>query len=260
MKHSFFLIITCAVTIFSACKSDKAPTLVSEKKIEERVEKPSNLKVVTVNNTDNVTVQVQESDNVKASTDNVKIDDRNQLNNENTSTPDELVQKAINTKPTAKVEPNPVKKTTKTEVKPVKKPKPNPVKSAPIKYLPKIEFAELFYDFGEITEGDIVKHDFTFTNVGKTKLSIEKATASCGCTKPSFPFIDIEPGETGYIGVTYNSVSKEGPQKPTITVYSNAHPNQMVLHLTGTVKPKPQEEEKEEKDEETTMPQDTTKN
>lgn len=167
---------------------------------------------------------------------------------------DELVKKAMESKPTAKV----VAKLNGNNKKPVKKPKPDPVKSFPKKYLPKVEFDELSYDFGEIVEGDIIKHNFTFTNTGKTNLSIKKATATCGCTKPSFPFIDIEPGETGYIGVTYNSVNKDGDQKPEITVYSNADPKEITLYLKGTVKPKAKKED-EKIDSSSQMKQDTTK-
>ena len=255
MKHSLFLLFACVFMIFSACKTDNTSTHLPQKKEVEQLPIPTKQKVVTVNNTDNVNVQIQESEHVKVSSEQTNKESDFQDINETAATPEELVQKAINTKPTAKVENKPVVKTTKE--KPVKKPKPNPVKSAPIEYLPKIKFDELSHDFGEITEGDIVKHNFTFTNVGKTKLSIEKATASCGCTKPSFPFIDILPGETGYIGVTYHSVNKDGPQKPTITVFSNAHPSEMTLYLSGIVKAKSEEEELEEQE---SMPQDTTKN
>lgn len=257
MKYFLFFFVTCAFLCFSACKSENSVAHDHKEEVKEPKSKSSQ-KIVTVSNTENVNVQIKESENVVASNVEDSADKKgNGMENESTSTPEELVQKAINTKPTAKVDNQPIQKVKNKAKKPVKKPKPNPVKSAPIEYLPKIKFDELSYDFGEITEGDIIKHNFTFTNVGKTKLSIEKATASCGCTKPSFPFIDIQPGETGYIGVTYHSVSKEGPQKPTITVFSNAHPNQMTLHLTGTVLPKTQEDANDTLE---IMSQDTTKN
>jgi hypothetical protein len=58
--------------------------------------------------------------------------------------------------------------------------------------------------------------------------------------------MDILPGEEGYIGVNYNSVSKEGEQNPQVTIYSNAKKTPIiVLKLKGTVKPK--KEIKEEK-------------
>lgn len=266
MRDLLFATPIALVMLLVACNMDKGATNNSPTPTNE--EKSTSKRVVSVNTSDNnVSAKVKESENVTVST----TSDANITTEASTgkaNTLDELVKQAVNTKPTAKVVTRNEKKSVSTEKeakatqKPVKKPKPNPVRSAPVKYLPKIEFDELAYDFGEITEGDIVKHNFTFTNIGKNKLSIEKATATCGCTKPSFPFIDINPGETGYIGVTYNSVNKNGDQKPEITVYSNAAQSEITLYLTGTVKPKPEEEEKEdeEKVEVKEMPQDTTKN
>jgi len=100
-----------------------------------------------------------------------------------------------------------------------------------------IEFEDQFYDFGEIMQGDKIDHKFSFTNTGKAPLSITEADATCGCATPSIPFMDIMPGEVGYIGVRYNSVGKEGEETPEVTIYSNAgkHPI-MVLKLKGYVK------------------------
>ena len=106
------------------------------------------------------------------------------------------------------------------------------------KYKPEIEFDETLYDFGEITEGDIIKHKFTFTNSGNSVLKFENASGTCGCTQPSFPFLDIAPGEKGYIGVTYNSVGKDGEQSSEITVYANTIPKTRTLYLKGKVVPK----------------------
>ena len=183
------------------------------------------------------------------------IIDKSTILEDSIMTADELVKQAVNTKPTARV----VNKIKAESKKTAKKPNRPKAKKAPKKYLPKVEFAEMSYDFGEIVEGDIIEYKFTFTNTGKSNLSIEKATASCGCTKPSFPFIDIEPGETGYIGVTYNSVNKDGAQKPEITVYSNAQQKEITLYLTGKVKPKPEKDSEDDVNASDTMPQDTTK-
>ena len=103
---------------------------------------------------------------------------------------------------------------------------------------PKIEFEELTWNFGEITEGDIVEKKFKFTNTGKAPLQILSTSATCGCTMPSFPFLDIAPGESNVIGVTYNSVGKEGKQTPEVTIESNTNPKITILTLQGFVKPK----------------------
>ncbi len=106
-----------------------------------------------------------------------------------------------------------------------------------------IVFEELRYDFGEILHGDKVQHDFVFTNQGEKDLEIKNVRVSCGCTKPSYPFLAIPPGGEGKIGVTYNSVGKKGYQRPTIRVFTN-DPDQpeVVLRLTGRVKVIPKEE------------------
>jgi len=43
---------------------------------------------------------------------------------------------------------------------------------------PKIEFEELSFDFGTINQGDIVKHDFSFKNLGENDLEIRHIKAS----------------------------------------------------------------------------------
>jgi hypothetical protein len=122
---------------------------------------------------------------------------------------------------------------------PKKKPKKKRVK----KEKPKITFEVSEYDFGEIIEGDTINYKFEFVNQGKVPLEILSADATCGCTRPSFPFIPIEPGDKGYIGVQYISINKEGNQKPEITVKSNGTPAVTSLLLSGFVKQKPKEEE-----------------
>ena len=108
---------------------------------------------------------------------------------------------------------------------------------------PKIRFVKTSYDFGEIYHADKVTHQFEFVNEGKRDLEIVNAKASCGCTTPSYPFLPIAPGEKGFIGVTYNSVGKQGFQRANIRVRTN-DPNQeeIVLKLKGRVKVKPKAE------------------
>jgi len=106
----------------------------------------------------------------------------------------------------------------------------------------KISFEHTEFDFGQIIEGDKKDFKFSFTNSGKEDLEILKAVPSCGCTLPSFPFIPLEPGETGFIGVTYNSVGKMGNQTPEIEVYTNIRPEPFILTLKGIVLQKEKED------------------
>ena len=138
--------------------------------------------------------------------------------------------------------PKPTKQTAEVKKKAPPKKKTPKKKSTKAKK-PKIQFEELVWDFGEITEGDIIKKNFMFTNTGNAPLEIIATSATCGCTRPSFPFLDIAPGESNKIGVTYNSVGKEGMQNPEVTVESNTEPKITIIKLRGTVKPKPKKEE-----------------
>ncbi len=101
-----------------------------------------------------------------------------------------------------------------------------------------ITFQQMKYDFGTIEEGDVISHTFKFFNTGTGSLIISDATATCGCTRPDFPFMPIEPQTSGTINVTFNSTGKDGPQRKPITVISNATDRRMTVYLEGTVVPK----------------------
>ena len=98
-----------------------------------------------------------------------------------------------------------------------------------------MEFENVKYDFGKVKEGDNVSYTFKFKNSGKSPLIITNATATCGCTTPTYPHEPIAPGGSGNIDVTFNSTGKNGLQDKVITVTSNASPSINEVHLTGEV-------------------------
>jgi hypothetical protein len=106
------------------------------------------------------------------------------------------------------------------------------------KKIAKISFDNPVFDFGMIVEGEVVDHRFEFTNAGNAPLSIKKTSVTCGCTVPSYPFVDIGPGDTGYIGVQFNSTGKMGNTTAEITIYSNASSPEMILTMKGNVETK----------------------
>lgn len=70
-----------------------------------------------------------------------------------------------------------------------------------------IKFKEIKYNFGKIKQGSPVTHDFEFTNIGTTPLTIENATASCGCTTPTWPQQPIMAGKADKIKAGYNAAA-----------------------------------------------------
>ena len=101
--------------------------------------------------------------------------------------------------------------------------------------LPSFKFSEESFDFGTITEGDVVDHVFSFVNDGDAPLIISSATASCGCTVPVWPRSPIAPGEEAEIKVQFNSRSKPGIQNKTVTVTANTYPKVTRLKIKANV-------------------------
>ncbi len=50
-----------------------------------------------------------------------------------------------------------------------------------------VKFKEIRHNFGKIKQGVPVTHDFEFVNIANEPVIIETATASCGCTTPTWP-------------------------------------------------------------------------
>ncbi len=101
--------------------------------------------------------------------------------------------------------------------------------------VPSFEFVETSFDFGTISEGDVVDHVFTFTNTGEAPLIISSATASCGCTVPVWPREPIAVGGTGEIKVQFNSRNKPGIQNKTVTITANTYPKINRLSIKANV-------------------------
>jgi hypothetical protein len=94
-------------------------------------------------------------------------------------------------------------------------------------------WSETIHDFGSVTQGQPVSHEFEFTNNGSEPLVITSVQASCGCTATAYTQEAIAPGEKGFVRTTYNA-AKSGAFTKTVTVLSNTSEN-TVLTLKGTV-------------------------
>ena len=98
-----------------------------------------------------------------------------------------------------------------------------------------VQIIDSMYDFGKVNEGELVQYNFRFKNTGKNQLVISNVSASCGCTIPEKPEKPIQPGEIGFIKVTFNSERRPGEVNKAITITSNADPEFHELYLKGTV-------------------------
>lgn len=105
--------------------------------------------------------------------------------------------------------------------------------------LDSITFKTIVFDYDTITEGDVIKYKFEFENRNKKAIEVASTYPDCGCTIPSFPFLALDQGDKGHIGVTYNSVGKNGVQESAIHVKFKGIKEERILMLKGFVKAKP---------------------
>ncbi len=101
---------------------------------------------------------------------------------------------------------------------------------------PIIQFVSTSHNFGEIKEGDVVKHAFKFKNIGKTPLVIEEAKPGCGCTVPKWPKEPIPPGGESEIVAEFKTQGQGGGEKTkNITIKSNTTPAETVLTFKAMI-------------------------
>jgi hypothetical protein len=96
------------------------------------------------------------------------------------------------------------------------------------------------FEFGVADEGEVVKHEFKFTNTGKEPLVISNCRGSCGCTVPTWPREPIPAGASGVIHVEFNTKGKPGNQSKRVTVTANTIPTETYLEVSGEVRGKDQ--------------------
>ena len=209
-KTQFFLL--CAILSLITCQSKSSTEIAKEKNEVETLKEPeSDLLAEADNNTK--TFSPPEEPKISKDTTSSTIYFVN-----DTLSSSEVTKEIVN---------NSIPKSPKVQVEKTQK---------PIKTKGYLQFDQIEYNFGFIEMGESVDHSFAFTNTGKRAINISQATATCGCTTPSYPFLPIEPGETGKIDVRFNSKGRLGNQSATVSVFSDAENSVVKLNLTGVVR------------------------
>ncbi len=83
-------------------------------------------------------------------------------------------------------------------------------------------FLDTKHDFPDATEGEVLRHNFVFTNTGTAPLVIADYKVACSCTKIAFPAYPVMPGKSDTLKLTFETAGKYGFQSRKIEVYSNA--------------------------------------
>jgi hypothetical protein len=96
------------------------------------------------------------------------------------------------------------------------------------------EFETETLDYGTIKQRANGERVFTFKNIGNAPIIINKVEGSCGCTVPTKPEAPIFPGESGEIGVKYDT-KRIGPFHKSITITSNASESSKLIKIKGVI-------------------------
>ena len=93
---------------------------------------------------------------------------------------------------------------------------------------PSVFFPHTKHDFGEIFQGNKLKHSFQFYNKGKDYLEIG-LRATCNCVRASLLNNRIAPGDSGKVTIELDSIkAKIGRSEQFILVRTNDHSNPII--------------------------------
>lgn len=90
---------------------------------------------------------------------------------------------------------------------------------------PKISALSPEFDFGDVKEGIVLKHNFVISNTGGQVLQISKVKASCGCTAAKPSRNEIKPNDTTSIKVSFDTSRRMGQQQKYVYIFSNDSEN-----------------------------------
>jgi len=97
-----------------------------------------------------------------------------------------------------------------------------------------IRFDAPSHDFGVMPETETRSTQLRFANVGGQPLLIETIKTTCGCTAATPDKQRYEPGEVGYLNVTFDP-SAPGQQKKYVNVFTNSPQRKTEILITADV-------------------------
>lgn len=103
---------------------------------------------------------------------------------------------------------------------------------------PKIWIANPTFDFGTVSQGTVVKHDFVVSNEGDADLVLQRVVPACGCTAVATSGDRIPAKAQGTVSVSFDSTGFSGEKVKTVRIFTNDldQPSSM-LTMKGSVEP-----------------------
>ncbi len=98
-----------------------------------------------------------------------------------------------------------------------------------------IAFQSLSIDLGTVTKGEVAKKRISFTNTGKSPLTLTNIKAGCGCTTIEGWQQTVPPGQTGSFEIKLETAQFSGMVSKTVDVESNASNGVIRLTLAANI-------------------------
>lgn len=95
---------------------------------------------------------------------------------------------------------------------------------------PRLNLFKKEYNFGTVEQGQLLKTEIQFQNLGSKVLEISRVKTSCGCTAALLSKESLNPGERGTIKIELDTSDRVGKFTRTVTIHSNdvVEPSQIV--------------------------------
>jgi hypothetical protein len=78
------------------------------------------------------------------------------------------------------------------------------------------------WDFGQVKEGEALKHAFALKNESRETLTIKDVSSSCGCTVPKMEKKILLPGQSATLEVRFNTKGYSGNTQQYVYVHTDS--------------------------------------
>lgn len=86
---------------------------------------------------------------------------------------------------------------------------------------PRLLLGKASVDFGKVAEGGMFQDSIQLKNTGKSTLIVREIESPCGCTRTRLSKPFVEPGQSEWLYVSFNSKGREGPQLKELKIICN---------------------------------------
>ncbi|MDO9000812.1 MAG: DUF1573 domain-containing protein [Bacteroidota bacterium] len=98
-----------------------------------------------------------------------------------------------------------------------------------------MEIKDAKKNFGIVKKGEIIKLEYSFTNIGNQPLLISEAEVSCSCTTVDFPKQPVAPNQSGVIVVNFDTKTVYDRQDRVVLLKTNDPKSPAKIRYKGIV-------------------------